>query len=79
MIEHALQGNVSAHPRPHRGNVNGLANEIHGPHRKPTLLAVGVVERGDENNRDMLKLLALFQPPTHFQAIHVWHHDVQQQ
>lgn len=77
MIEHAFQGNVRAHSCPHGGDADWLTNKIHSPHLKSLFLTVCVNERRDEDNRNVLKFLTHLQPSTHFQTIHVWHHDIQ--
>ncbi len=66
------------HPGSHHGRVDGFGDEIYRPGSQPRGFFSDVVQRGDEDNRDVACGSIGLEASAHFQAIHVGHHHIQQ-
>ena len=58
--------------------VERLGDVVAGSQFEPLDDVLGVVQRREENHRDVLQCGVCLQVPDHLVAVHVGHHDVQQ-
>jgi hypothetical protein len=74
----ARQFDLGADPGDEHGRLDRLGDEVGGAFADAALLLLGVVHGGDENHRDVAGQRVLAQFGEHHVAVHVRHHDVEQ-
>ncbi|MNV37671.1 hypothetical protein D3C71_1292000 [compost metagenome] len=77
-IPRSLELQVVAHARHGDGGVDGLGDVVHCAQLQPHRFVVGGAHGGEENHRNVFGLGVELQAPQHLVAIHVRHHDVEQ-
>ena len=78
LVDHHLEPRQRAHPRGQRQFGDRLGQKIVGAGFQPAHLVGRLVERRDHHHRNVVGGGIAFQPPAHFEAVHVGHHDVEQ-
>ncbi len=77
-IEHLLGAQQGAQPREQRHVVDRLGQEVVGTAFQAAHAIVRIGQRGHHHDGDMLGLLQGLEPPAGLEAVHVRHHDVEQ-
>jgi hypothetical protein len=78
LIGHHLEPRQRAHARDQRQFRDRLGKKIVGAGFEPAHLVGRLIERGDHDHRNVVGGRIALEPPAHFEAVHVGHHDVEQ-
>jgi hypothetical protein len=69
---------VGTHPRQQLTFVEGLRQVVDRPELEPLNDALHIILGGEKDDGNVARLRIGLQPATDLVAIHVWHHDVEQ-
>ena len=78
LVGHHLQPRQRAHARHQHDVGDRLGEEIVGAGFQPAHAVGGAVERGDHHDGNEMRRRVRLQPAAHLEAVHVGHHDVEQ-
>ena len=78
LVGHHLEPRQRAHARDQRQFGDRLGQKIVGAGFEPAHAVGRLVERGHHDHRNVMRGRIGLEPPAHFEAVHVRHHDVEQ-